>query len=138
METSTQVGPGCYVSAGIGQISGSLIVPGSASPGTYGVIVTATNATGFSNTATGVFTVGTPSALVVLNPATVAQGQSVGAAGFGFNPADAYCTVSSSTGTGLFGSVTPTCQISGGYASAAFTVSATALRWLLLDFNNCL
>jgi len=127
VETSTQIGAGCYVSAGIGQVSGSVIVPGDASPGTYGILVTAVNATGFANTGTGIFTVGTPSALVVLNPASVEQGQPVGAAGFGFNPADAYCTISSSAGNALFQPNTPvTCQISGGYASGAFTVSPLA------------
>ena len=137
VETSTQAGAGCYVSTGIGQVSGSVIVPTSAVPGTYGIVVTAVSAAGYANSATGVFTVGTPSALVVLNPASVEQGQPVGAAGFGFNPSDAYCTVSSSTGSALFAS-TPTCQISGGYASAAFTVSPVASGgYYLISIIGC-
>jgi hypothetical protein len=116
--------PGCYMSANTGQVSGSVVVPGKAVPGTYALYVT--DNTG--KEAAGVFTVGTPSALVVLNPASVDQGYSVGVAGTGFNPNDTYCVISSSAGnpTILFGAVTPTCLISGGYASGSFTVAPNA------------
>jgi hypothetical protein len=115
---------GCYVSAGTGQVSGSVTVPTDASQGTYGIVVTAVNATGYANSATGFFTVGTPSALVVLNPATVGQGQPVGVAGFGFNPSDAWCII---TTDGAAEAGTQECSISGGYASGSFTVSPTAV-----------
>ncbi|HUK27975.1 MAG TPA: hypothetical protein VLV31_06090, partial [Candidatus Acidoferrales bacterium] len=116
---------GCYMSANTGQVSGSVVVPTGTTPGTYAIYVT--DNTG--KVAAGVFTVGTPSALVVLNPATVSQGQAVGVAGFGFNPNDTYCTISAVGNPGLFGTPTasnPTCIISGGYVSGAFTVSNTA------------
>lgn len=112
---------GCYISAGLGQVSGSVVAPTNTIPGTYAIYVT--DNTG--KRAAGVFTVGTPSALVVVNPASVNQGQPVGVAGFGFNPNDTFCTISSPSGAILF-SGTPTCIIAGGYASGAFTVSATA------------
>jgi len=135
--TATYSGVGCYVSVGVGQVSGSLVVPAGVSPGTYGILVTAVNATGYANSATGVFTVGTPSALVVLNPASVEQGQPVGVAGFGFNPSDAYCTISSSAGTALFVG-TPTCLMSGGYASGSFTVNpAAAGGYYLISIIAC-
>jgi hypothetical protein len=113
------------MSANTGQVSGSVVVPSGTTPGTYAFYVT--DNTG--KTAAGVFTVGTPSALVQLNPATVAQGQPVGVAGFGFNPNDTYCTISAAGNPGLFGTPTasnPTCLVSGGYVSGAFTVSTTA------------
>ena len=125
--------PTCSISAGTGQVSGSVVVPGTAVAGTYGMSVT--DSTG--KTAAGVFTVGTPSALVVLNPGTVSQGQPVGVAGFGFNPQDAFCTISSSTGTALF-ATTPTCVISGGYVSGSFTVSNTAAGgYYLISVQGC-
>jgi hypothetical protein len=116
--------PSCYISAGTGQVSGSVIVPASAVSGTYGVEVSAAGGTGGNNSATGIFTVGTPSALVVLNPASASQGSAVGVAGFGFNGNDSYCTISSSA-VNLFAD-TPTCVIAGGYASGSFTINATA------------
>jgi hypothetical protein len=115
--------PGCAISGNTGQVSGSVVVPAGTPSGTYGMMVT--DSTG--KTATGVFTVGTPSALVVLNPATVAQGNPVGVAGFGFNPSDMYCTISAGNPV-LFATPPPypTCSIGGGYASGSFTVSPTA------------
>jgi hypothetical protein len=112
-----------------GQVSGSVFPTHGTVSGTYGVKVT--DSTGSS--ATGIFTVGTPSALVVLNPASVEQGQSVGVAGTGFNPSDMYCVIDTNT-PGLFApapspsppNTNPTCVISGGYASGSFTVSSTA------------
>ena len=125
--------PGCAMSANTGQVSGSIIVPSNALPGTYGINVGDL----LGHNATGTFTVGTPSALVVLTPASVAQGQPVGVAGFGFNPSDAFCTISSSTGTALF-ATTPTCVISGGYASGSFTVSNTAAGgYYLISVQGC-
>ena len=124
--------PSCAIDNG--QVSGSVVVPQLTVSGTYGISVT-----DGTYTATGVFTVGTPSALVVLNPATVGQGQPVGVAGFGFNPSDAYCTISSTAGTALFGAVTPTCLISSGYASGSFTVSTTAAGgYYLISVVACL
>jgi len=112
--------PGCFMSANTGQVSGSVIVPLNTVPGTYAIYVT--DNTG--KTAAGIFTVGTPSALVVLNPSTVGQGQPVGVAGFGFNPNDTFCTITASV-PGLFtGPVN--CVIAGGYASGAFTVAPNA------------
>jgi hypothetical protein len=112
--------PGCSISGSTGQVSGSIVVPTGTVSGTYGMMVT--DNTG--KTATGVFTVGTPSALVTLNPASVGQGEPVGVAGFGFNPSDTFCVVSANN-PALFASP-PTCLISGGYASGSFTVSSTA------------
>jgi hypothetical protein len=120
--------PGCYISAGTGQVSGSVVVPTNAAPGTYGIIVSEF-AGGVNNSATGVFTVGTPSALIVLNPASVSQGQPVGVAGFGFNPNDTFCLISASSGQSPPGppfASTPTCAISGGYVSGSFLVANDA------------
>jgi len=120
--------PGCYINGGTGQVSGSVIAPTNAVPGTYGITIT--DNTG--KTATGIFTVGTPSAFVQLDPNPVNQGQPVGVAASGFNPNDTYCTITAGTGgpkpwVGTDGSGTPpTCAISGGYASGSFTVSNTA------------
>jgi hypothetical protein len=131
--TTTTTAPGCAMSANIGQVSGSVVVPAGAQQGTYGISVT--DNTG--KTAEGTFTVGTPSALVVLNPASVGQGQPVGVAGTGFNPSDTYCTISSSSGTALFAS-TPTCLISSGYVSGSFTVSNTAVGgYYLISATAC-
>jgi hypothetical protein len=125
--------PSCALSANTGQVSGSFLVPTTAIAGTYGIVV----GDNTGSNATGIFTVGTPSALVVLNPSTVEQGQSVGVAGTGFNPQDAYCTISSPSGTTLF-ATTPTCLISSGYASGAFTVSNTAPGgYYLITIQGC-
>jgi hypothetical protein len=117
--------PACYISANIGQVSGSVIVPGSAVPGTYGINV----GDNLGHNATGFFTVGTPSALIVLNPTTVGQGQPVGVVGTGFNPNDTFCVITSGgtppwAGTG---GIAPTCSISGGYASGTFSVATNAV-----------
>jgi hypothetical protein len=116
--------PACYLSANTGLVSGSIIVPGVAVPGTYGINVGDNQ----RHNATGIFTVGTPSALIVLNPATVAQSQPVGIAGFGFNPNDTFCVVTDGPVPPWLGpgGVAPSCSIAGGYASASFTVSSTA------------
>ena len=117
--------PSCYLSTGAGQVSGSIIVPTTAVPGTYGISVGAYVAgvhTG--QNATGFFTVGTPSALITLTPGSVGQGQPVGVAGVGFNPNDTLCKISAGTPNVLFTS--STCSISGGYVSGAFTVASTA------------
>jgi hypothetical protein len=122
--------PGCYINGGTGQVSGSVIAPASAVPGTYGIAIT--DNTG--KTATGIFTVGTPSAFVQIDPNPVSQGNPVGVAGSGFNPSDTFCTITAGTSAGTLppwhgtdGSGTaPTCAISGGYASGSFTVSNTA------------
>jgi hypothetical protein len=115
---------GCYFSPGIGQVSGSVIVPRGAFPGTYGIQIT--DNTGSS--ATGVFTVGTPTAQLVLNPASQGQGQSVGFAATGLNPNDTYCAVTAGANPPWVGpnGITPTCSISGGYASGAFGISDSA------------
>jgi hypothetical protein len=115
-------GPGCYISSSIGQVSGSFVVPQTAVSGTYGLNV----GDKLGHNATAMFTVGTPSALIVLNPATVAQGQPVGVVGFGFNPNDTFCVVTAGTGSSVFAG-TPTCSISGGYVSGTFMVSNTAV-----------
>ena len=112
--------PGCYMSPGIGQVAGSIVVPATAVAGTYGITVL--DNTGSS--ATGFFTVGTPSALLVLNPSSVQQSQPVGVAGTGFNPQDTTCTITAGSPS-LFGT-TPVCSIAGGYVSGSFTVSDTA------------
>jgi hypothetical protein len=125
---------GCYLTPAIGTVSGSLVVPTTAIPGTYGITVT-DNALLHPATSTGFFTVGTPSAFIQIDPNPVSQGQSVGVAGTGFNPADTYCTITAGAGTSasIWGpasdgsGVSPTCAISGGYASGAFTVSNTAV-----------
>ena len=117
--------PSCAISGNTGQVSGSVVVPAGTIAGTYGLKVTDST----TKTATGVFTVGTPSALLVLNPASVGQGQPVGIAGFGFNPQDAYCVIYPQPPAFPIGPVPPgqaTCQISGGYASGSFVVSPTA------------
>ena len=117
--------PGCAISGNTGQVSGSVVVPAGTIAGTYGLKVT--DSTG--KTAAGVFTIGTPSALLVLNPASVGQGQPVGIAGFGFNPQDAYCVIYPQPPAFPIGPVPPgqaTCQISGGYASGSFVVSPSA------------
>ncbi|MGD0424892.1 MAG: hypothetical protein ABSA92_15765 [Candidatus Bathyarchaeia archaeon] len=127
---SLSVTPSCFISGGIGQVAGSLTAPSTAVSGTYGIVIT--DSTGA--TATGFFTVGTPSALVVLNPAAVQQGQPVGVAGTGFNPDDTRCTITAGTpapwtptGSSInSGGVAPVCSIAGGYASGSFTVSNVA------------
>ncbi len=115
---------GCYFSPGIGFVSGSVIVPRNAFPGTYGIQIT--DNTGSS--ATGVFTVGTPTAQLVLNPASQGQGQSVGFAATGLNPNDTYCAVTAGANPPWVGpnGITPSCSISGGYASGAFGISDSA------------
>jgi hypothetical protein len=116
--------PGCFMSGGLGQVAGSVTASATAVSGTYGIIIT--DNTG--KTATGFFTVGTPSALVVLNPATVQQGQPVGVAGTGFNPDDTVCTITAGTPAPWSGpgGTAPVCSIAGGFASGSFTVSNTA------------
>jgi hypothetical protein len=132
--TGSTAEPSCALSANTGQVSGSFLVPTTAIAGTYGIVV----GDNTGSNATGIFTVGTPSALVVLNPASVEQGQPVGVAGTGFNPQDAYCTISSPAGTALFGTTTPTCLISSGYASGSFTVSPTAAGgYYLITIQGC-
>ncbi|HUO41759.1 MAG TPA: hypothetical protein VMU35_02200 [Methylomirabilota bacterium] len=116
--------PSCFISSGIGQIAGSITAPAGAPSGTYAVVVT--DNTGAS--ASGFFTVGTPSALLVLNPSSVQQSQPVGVAGTGFNPDDSSCTITAG-GTPPWsgpGGTAPVCSIAGGYASGSFTVSNTA------------
>jgi len=115
---------GCYFSPGIGQVSGSIIVPRGAFPGTYGIQIL--DNTGSS--ATGVFTVGTPSAQLVLNPASQGQSQQVGFAATGLNPNDTYCAVTAGANPPWIGpdGTAPSCSISGGYASGAFRISDTA------------
>ena len=112
--------PGCFISTGIGQVAGSVTATSTAVSGTYGIVVT--DNTGA--TATGFFTVGTPSALLVLNPASVQQSQPVGVAATGLNPDDTSCTITA--GGAPPWTVAPDCSISGGYASGSFTVSDTA------------
>src|SRR5208282_637876 len=86
---------GCYLTPVLGTVSGSLVVPVTAVPGTYGITVT----DNLGGTSTGFFTVGTPSAFIQIDPNPVSQGQSVGIAGTGFNPADTYCTITAGAGT---------------------------------------
>src|SRR5208282_2540724 len=114
---------GCYLTPVLGTVSGSLVVPTTASPGTYGITVT----DNLGGTSTGFFTVGTPSAFIQIDPNPISQGQAVGIAGTGFNPSDTYCTITAGT-TGNIqpwdpasGGTAPTCAISGGYVSGAFT-----------------
>jgi hypothetical protein len=85
-----------------------------------------TDSTGKS--ATGEFTVGSPSALLALNPASVDQDQPVGVAGTGFNPQDAFCVITSGGTPPWSGpnGVAPNCAISSGLASGSFVVSTTA------------
>ena len=123
-------------STNLGQVSGSVVAPGNVTSGTYAINVGDNEI----HNATGVFTIGTPSALIVLNPATVAQGQPVGIVGVGFNPNDTYCQISTGSGAvsisvanplwsniGTNGGSAPTCSISGGYASGTFTVANNAV-----------
>lgn len=103
-------------------------MPVSAFPGTYGIVVR--DQGGISGgISTGFFTVGTPSAFVQIDPNPVGQGQAVGVAGTGFNPNDTYCTITAGSGGTLPwegpGGTPPTCAISGGYVSGAFTVGTT-------------
>jgi len=130
----TGAGATCSIDGSTGQVSGSIIVPPLTESGTYGLMVTAssTGAAADAWTATSEFTVGTPSALVVLNPASVDQDQPVGVAGTGFNPNDTYCVITSG-GTppwanvnGGANGVAPNCAISSGYASGSFVVSTAA------------
>jgi rubredoxin len=126
--------PGCSISGNTGQVSGSVLVPAGTVSGTYGMMVT--DSTG--KTATGIFTVGTPSALVVLNPAEVPQGTSVGAAGFGFNPTDTFCVITANNPVLFVSSPPPQCTISGGYAAGAFTVNPSALGgYYLITITAC-
>jgi len=113
------VEPSCGLGATTGQVSGSVVVPATASAGTYAIEV----GDNTGSNATGIFTVGTPSALVQLNPAAVEQGQPVGVAGTGFNPQDMFCVINVG-GVPTIG--TPNCLIASGYASGSFTVSQTA------------
>ena len=123
--------PACYLSTNLGQVSGSVVAPGNVTPGTYAINVGDNEI----HNATGMFTIGTPSALIVLNPSTLAQGQPVGIVGVGFNPNDTYCQISAAgsiiTNNPLwnptYSGTPPVCQISGGYASASFTVSNQAV-----------
>jgi hypothetical protein len=123
--------PACYISTNLGQVSGSVVAPGNVTSGTYAINV----GDNLGHNATGVFTIGTPSALIVLNPATVAQGQPVGIVGVGFNPNDTYCQISVSGSilpTNQLWSISdggsaPACSISGGYASASFSVANGAV-----------
>jgi hypothetical protein len=104
--------------------------------GTYGLRVT--DSAGF--TGTGEFTIGTPSALVVLNPASVDQDQPVGVAGTGFNPQDAFCVITSGGTPPWVGTngVAPNCAISSGYASGSFVVSTTAPGgYYLITVQGC-
>ncbi|MGA2625427.1 MAG: hypothetical protein ABSF63_00005 [Candidatus Bathyarchaeia archaeon] len=128
------VKPSCAIDP-FGQVSGSVLVPSTAIAGTYAIEVV--DSTGSRGSA--VFTVGTPSALVVLNPASVEQGQSVGVAGTGFNAQDAYCTISSPASTNLFATgTTPTCLISSGYASGSFMVASNAAGgYYLITIQAC-
>jgi hypothetical protein len=114
----------CSMDGTTGQVSGSVVVPPGTVAGTYGLMVT--DSTG--STATAEFTVGTPSALVVLNPASVDQDEPVGVAGTGFNPQDAFCVITSGGTPPWAGpnGVAPNCAISSGYASGSFVVSNTA------------
>jgi len=117
--------PTCSISPGTGQVSGSIVVPAGTVAGTYGIMVTDSS----GKIGTGEFTIGTPSALLVLNPASVDQDEPVGVAGTGFNPQDAYCVITSGgtpPWTGGTGGVAPNCAISGGYASGSFVVSSAA------------
>ncbi len=119
--------PACYLSTSLGQVGGSVVTPGSVVSGTYAINVGDNK----GHNATGFFTVGTPSALIVLTPGTVAQSQPVAVSGVGFNPNDTFCVVTSGGSAGTppwagAGGVAPICSISGGYASASFTVSNTA------------
>jgi hypothetical protein len=119
---------GCYLTPAMGTVSGSVVVPVSAFPGTYGIVVR--DQGGISGgISTGFFTVGTPSAFVQIDPNPVGQGQAVGVAGTGFNPNDTYCTITAGSGGTLPwegpGGTPPTCAISGGYVSGAFTVGTT-------------
>jgi hypothetical protein len=126
----------CYITPTLGTVSGSFVVPLTAGPGTYGITVT-DNTPGHNVVSSGIFTVGTPSAFIQLDPNPVSQGQSVGIAGTGFNPNDTYCTITAGTGNGPNGpiwgpapdgsGVVPSCAISGGYVSGAFTVSNYAV-----------
>jgi hypothetical protein len=117
----------CAISAGTGQVSGSVLVPTTAIAGTYGIDVGDNGKT--KSNATGIFTVGTPSTLLVLNPASVDQGQAVGFAATGLNPQDAFCVIYPQPPAFPIGPIPPgqvTCQISGGYASGSFVVSSNA------------
>jgi hypothetical protein len=127
--------PSCALSANTGQVSGSFLVPTTAIAGTYGIVV----GDNTGSNATGIFTVGTPSALVVLNPASVEQGQAVGVAGTGFNAQDAYCTISSASGSALFDLTHPvTCLMASGYASGSFDVSPSAPGgYYLITVTGC-
>jgi hypothetical protein len=123
--------PSCYLSATIGQVSGSLTVPTTATSGTYGIDV----GDYLGHNSTGFFTVGTPSALLVLTPASVGQSQPVGFAATGLNPSDVSCVINSGTAPWA---VTPTCLVSGGYASGSFTVSPTAAGgYYLITVTGC-
>lgn len=113
--------PACYLTTSLGQVGGSVIVPSVAVPGTYAINVGDNR----GHNATGFFTVGTPSALIVLNPATAGQSQPVGVAGVGFNPNNTFCVITAGSGTWILGN--PTCSVSGGYVSGTFTVSSNAI-----------
>ena len=127
--TGSTLKPSCALDP-FGQVSGSVVVPSTAIAGTYAIEVV--DSTG--SRASAVFTVGTPSALVVLNPASVEQGQSVGVAGTGFNPQDAYCTIN--VPVAAIG--VPTCLMSSGYASGSFTVAPGAAGgYYLITVQGC-
>ncbi len=118
---ASTVKPSCALDP-FGQVSGSVVVPSTAIAGTYAIEV----GDNTGSNASAVFTVGSPSALIQLNPASVEQGLAVGVAGAGFNPQDRYCTIDANSGA-LFDLTHPvTCTIGSGYVAGAFNVAPNA------------
>ena len=111
----------CGVSSN-GQVSGSF-TSGSNTAGNYAVTVA--DNTGLS--AGSFATIGTPSAQLTISPNIVSPGQVVLAYGSGFNAGDTSCTI---TPTTIF--TASTCSISGGVASAQFTISPSTASGLYL------
>jgi hypothetical protein len=108
---------------GNGHIAGTFTVAAAAPAGTY--VVTASDGT-FSASTT--FTVGTPSAQVVITPNIAGPLQSVGVTGSGFSGNDAGACVISGEPAGS----TTSCNISGGIVGGSITLPAAPAPGLYL------
>lgn len=123
------------VSPNSGQVAGSFIIPTGTAAGVY-VLNVGDN---LIHNASTTFTIGTPTAQITVSPnVVIAPGAgppvTVSVSGSGFNAGDAHCKIQSSPGTLFTG--TPSCAISGGFASGTFSVSASALPGLYLITLN--
>jgi hypothetical protein len=114
---NTFIHANCGVAGTSGQVSGSFIVY-KAPPGVY--LFKVTDSEGYFAGAT--FTVGSPTATIYITPNVATNDQTVGVSGFGYNPSDTSCEVTSDSGGTLFAS-TPSCSVSGGVVAASFKIA---------------